>query len=92
MILVLVGGFGRRCSDEGFDGVIGATIIRVAGGRVREAFGTLLVLAAVGNRGEKGVIVVVHHSGRCFSLYLVFPRHEYVHGVKCFRWVSRNRC
>jgi len=46
---------------------IGATVVRVAGGRARAAFGTLLVLAAVGNRGEKGVIVVVHHSGM-FSL------------------------
>ena len=46
-----------------FDNYAGATVVRVAGGRVRAAFSTLLVLAVVGNRGEKGVIVVVHHSG-----------------------------
>ena len=67
---------------------IGATVVRVAGGRVRAAFGTLLVLAAVGNRGEKGVIVVVHHSGmfslspsfslRFSSLSLCFPQEEIV--------------
>ena len=47
---------------------LGATVIRVAGGRVRAAFSTLMVLAAVGNGGEKGVIVVVHHSGMFFTI------------------------
>ena len=53
---------------DGFDTFLGATVIRVAGGRVRAAFSTLMVLAAVGNRGEKGVIVVVHHSGMFFTM------------------------
>ena len=39
-----------------------ATVVRIAGGRVHAAMSTLLVLAAVGNNGEKGVIMVVHHT------------------------------
>ena len=52
---------------------IGATVVRVAGGRVSAAMSTLLVLAAVGNRGEKGVIVVVHHSGMFVEPTYSFP-------------------
>jgi len=36
--------------------------VRTAGGRVHSALNTLLVLSAVGNRGKKGVIMVVHHT------------------------------
>ncbi len=39
-----------------------ATVVRTAGGRVHAAMSTLLVLAAVGNAGKKGVIMVVHHT------------------------------
>lgn len=39
-----------------------ATVVRTAGGRVQAAMSTLLVLAAVGNNGKKGVIMVVHHT------------------------------
>jgi len=39
-----------------------ATVVRTAGGRVHSALNTLLVLSAVGNRGKKGVIIIVHHT------------------------------
>lgn len=39
-----------------------ATMVRTAGGRVRDALGTLLVLSAVGNLGRKGTVMVVHHT------------------------------
>ena len=39
-----------------------AAVVRTAGGRVHAAMSTLCVLAAVGNQGYKGTILVVHHT------------------------------
>ncbi|TAQ85169.1 hypothetical protein B7494_g6508 [Chlorociboria aeruginascens] len=38
------------------------TIVRTAGGRVCSALSTLLVLALVGNGGERGCVIIVHHT------------------------------
>jgi len=52
--------------------VKGATVVRTAGGRVKPALSTLLVLTAVGGEGKKGVIVVVHHTGKLGVLFWGF--------------------
>jgi len=46
-----------------------ATVVRTAGGRIRPALNTLYVLSAVGTEGEKGLIMVVHHTdcGLCHT-------------------------
>lgn len=48
---------------------IEATVVRTAGGRIHPALSTLYVLAAVGNEGKKGLIIVVHHTdcGLCHT-------------------------
>jgi len=65
--LIVVACTDPRCTPEEFLGMSTtsnnkATIVRVAGGRVQSALGTLLVLAAVGNQGQKGTIMVIHHT------------------------------
>lgn len=57
----------QRLENQGLT-LAGATIIRVAGGRVSKAMSSLHVLSAVGNNGSKGVIMVVHHTD-CGLMY-----------------------
>jgi carbonic anhydrase len=54
--------------------VSAATIVRSAGGRVHTVLDSLLVLNAVGNEGKKGLIIVVHHTGKLSPNFIIYLR------------------
>ena len=60
-------------------------MVRTAGGRVQAAMNTLLVLSAVGNEGQKGLIMVVHHTGKHQVGRLAFAGADWVSQIVASR-------